>query len=298
MSDPVLDALDAALSSRPASPAADAPNAPDKASSPPQNDYVIDNNESLKTKQAKPNDFRYIYKGKNEEEEEKEGKRKNDSSLEISVSRLAFGAFGFSDTQAIEIVALAKAARETRWHLDHGERVPHELCAGCRRPMTLGQQTLELADNNRVHFPHGAAGYDCLIRHGDRWRRAAHDTIVRRPDRGWIAGAATVREKQELRAAAAHTAAQQRAHEDSLMQLLTRALGATQVSSLSYEMLRQYADAAGLGEGALARPIERLLNKGVVKRHDDGTGHPTYGPSATVESTAAADAVSAVRTTP
>jgi hypothetical protein len=46
------------------------------------------------------------------------------------------------------------------------------------------------------------------------------------------AGAATAREKQELRAEAAHAAARQRADEDSLTQLLTRALDAAPRRSL------------------------------------------------------------------
>lgn len=58
------------------------------------------------------------------------------------------------------------------WHLEHGERVPREVCAGCRRPFALGDEILDLADDNRVHFPSGGGGYDCLIRHGNRWRRA------------------------------------------------------------------------------------------------------------------------------
>jgi hypothetical protein len=65
-----------------------------------------------------------------------------------------------------------------RWHLAHGERVPRNICASCRRPITPGQQALDLADENCVHL---ADGYDCLIRHGDRWRRpsAGGDRAVR-----------------------------------------------------------------------------------------------------------------------
>jgi hypothetical protein len=70
---------------------------------------------------------------------------------------------------------LSGPTREMRWHLDHGERVPHDLCAGCRRPIAPGQETLNLADGNRVHL---ADGYDCLIRHGTRWRAAAPRAAV------------------------------------------------------------------------------------------------------------------------
>jgi hypothetical protein len=62
-----------------------------------------------------------------------------------------------------------------RWHLDHGERVPRDLCAGCRRPITAHQLALDLADDNRVHF---ANGCDCLIQHGERWRRTAREVIA------------------------------------------------------------------------------------------------------------------------
>jgi hypothetical protein len=82
-------------------------------------------------------------------------------------------ASGFSG-YAVENIDVAKARREMRWHLDHGERVPRDLCAGCRRPITPGQRVLDLADDNRVHF---ADGYACLIRHGERWRRRAREAI-------------------------------------------------------------------------------------------------------------------------
>ena len=54
------------------------------------------------------------------------------------------------------------------WHLDYGERVSREICAGCRRSIKPGQKALDLAD-----------GYECLIRHGERWRRAAREAIAR-----------------------------------------------------------------------------------------------------------------------
>jgi hypothetical protein len=57
---------------------------------------------------------------------------------------------------------------EWRWHMAHGERVPPDLCAGCRRPIGMAK-SLDLIDGARLHD----SGYDCLIRHGERWRRAA-----------------------------------------------------------------------------------------------------------------------------
>ena len=70
--------------------------------------------------------------------------------------------------------SLALAKDECRWHLDHGERVPRALCAGCRRPFVPGDDVLDLADDNRVHFD-----ADCLIAWGDRWRTAARTALTR-----------------------------------------------------------------------------------------------------------------------
>jgi hypothetical protein len=180
MSDPVLDALDAALSSSSASPA---PEALNKAAAPPKNDYVIDNNETLKAKQAKRPEFGISFREERKEEERKDEKTSAVAPLKDTDSRLAFGALGFTDTQAVEIIDLAKARREVRWHLDHGERVPRDICAGCRRPFRSPEVVLDLADDYRVHFPPGDNGYDCLIRHGERWRRTAREMIAR-SDRG------------------------------------------------------------------------------------------------------------------
>jgi hypothetical protein len=55
----------------------------------------------------------------------------------------------------------------------HGERVPQDLCAGCRRPIA-SSKALDLIDGNRVHF----AGDDCLVRHGERWRAAATRALI------------------------------------------------------------------------------------------------------------------------
>jgi hypothetical protein len=65
-----------------------------------------------------------------------------------------------------EAERLAWGDLQGRWHIEHGERVPAYLCAGCRRPIGEGE-VLDMIDGNRVH------NNACLIRHGDRWRDAA-----------------------------------------------------------------------------------------------------------------------------
>jgi hypothetical protein len=44
----------------------------------------------------------------------------------------------------------------------------------CRKPIGPDDTLLEFADGNRVHL---ADGYDCLIRHGTRWRAAARGAV-------------------------------------------------------------------------------------------------------------------------
>jgi hypothetical protein len=73
-----------------------------------------------------------------------------------------------------EAERLAWREVQWRWHRACGERVSRDLCAGCRRP--IGEaEALDLIDGNRVHI---ADESDCLIRHGDRWRRAAARALV------------------------------------------------------------------------------------------------------------------------
>jgi hypothetical protein len=68
-----------------------------------------------------------------------------------------------------EAERLAWAEMQSRWQMEHCERVPREICAGCRRP--IGTATaLDLIDGSRVHLHDGNP---CLIRHGKRWRAAA-----------------------------------------------------------------------------------------------------------------------------
>jgi hypothetical protein len=78
---------------------------------------------------------------------------------------------GYSRAQAER---LAWGELQNRWHLAHGERVPRELCAGCRRPIG-DAAALDLIDGNRVHH---AAGHDCLIAYGTRWRGPATAALV------------------------------------------------------------------------------------------------------------------------
>jgi len=75
-----------------------------------------------------------------------------------------------SRTNPADRAGLALAKIACSGHLDHGERVPRALCAGCRSPIAPGDDFLALADDNRVHFD---ADYRCLIAWGERWRSAA-----------------------------------------------------------------------------------------------------------------------------
>jgi hypothetical protein len=68
-----------------------------------------------------------------------------------------------------EAEKVAWADAQNRWHLQYGERVTRDICAGCRKPIG-GGRALDLIDGSRVHVVNGIA---CLIRHGNRWRTAA-----------------------------------------------------------------------------------------------------------------------------
>jgi hypothetical protein len=107
-------------------------------------------------------------------EEEKEGREKGSRSYR-GEARNGFN--GRDQEQGIDNYTKQESVAEMRRHLDHGERVPRHLCAGCRRPILPGDETLDLADDNRVHFPHGEDGYDCLIRWGETWRNAARQAL-------------------------------------------------------------------------------------------------------------------------
>jgi hypothetical protein len=64
-----------------------------------------------------------------------------------------------------EAAHIAWGEIENRWHMQHGERVPHWQCAGCRDPIG-GRAALTLADGNRAHLDK----LDCLLSFGERWR--------------------------------------------------------------------------------------------------------------------------------
>lgn len=66
--------------------------------------------------------------------------------------------------------ALAWAELENRWHMQHGERVDRQHCAGCRGRFTDDDPVLDLIDRNRVHHDDDHA---CLIWYGTHWRAAA-----------------------------------------------------------------------------------------------------------------------------
>jgi hypothetical protein len=72
-----------------------------------------------------------------------------------------------------EAEALAWGELENRWHAEHGDHIPRDLCAGCRKPIG-GAEALDLIDGNRVHF----ANNDCLIRHSCRWRGNATAALL------------------------------------------------------------------------------------------------------------------------
>jgi hypothetical protein len=72
---------------------------------------------------------------------------------------------------ASEAARIAWGEIEHHWHVQHGERLPHWQCAGCREPIG-GLSSLELADGNRVHFD-AAHGLGCLLAFGERWRAEA-----------------------------------------------------------------------------------------------------------------------------
>jgi hypothetical protein len=72
-----------------------------------------------------------------------------------------------------EAESLAWGEVLNRWHMRHGERVPRDLCAGCRRPIGSAK-ALDMIDGNRVHL----GDPDCLVRHGERWRADAMRALL------------------------------------------------------------------------------------------------------------------------
>ena len=73
-----------------------------------------------------------------------------------------------------EAEALAWGELQNRWHLEHGDRIPRDLCAGCRRPIG-DAEALDLIDGSRVHLTDTNT---CLIQHGNRWRANATRALM------------------------------------------------------------------------------------------------------------------------
>jgi hypothetical protein len=73
-----------------------------------------------------------------------------------------------------EAERLAWGELQSRWHIENGERVPRDLCAGCRKPIG-NARALDLIDGNRVHLDDQNV---CLIRHGNRWRAVARRALA------------------------------------------------------------------------------------------------------------------------
>jgi hypothetical protein len=73
-----------------------------------------------------------------------------------------------------ELVLIDMARTANRWHMARGERVSRELCADCRRPIR-NAEAHDMIDGNRIHITNA---YDCLIRHGERWRYTATTALL------------------------------------------------------------------------------------------------------------------------
>jgi hypothetical protein len=69
---------------------------------------------------------------------------------------------------------LAWGELQCRWHKEHGERVPADICAGCYRQIG-SRPALDVADGNRVH---DHTDHACLIEFGKRWRGAATRALI------------------------------------------------------------------------------------------------------------------------
>lgn len=67
-----------------------------------------------------------------------------------------------------EAARLAWGEMENRWHQAYGERIPCHVCAGCGK-LIGGLPALEVGHGMRVHI----GELDCVIRFGQRWRKAA-----------------------------------------------------------------------------------------------------------------------------
>jgi hypothetical protein len=73
---------------------------------------------------------------------------------------------------AAEAARLAWGELEDRWHRLHRARMPEWQCAGCGE-LIGGAAALDLADGARVHVE----TLNCVLRYGERWRRAATEAL-------------------------------------------------------------------------------------------------------------------------
>jgi hypothetical protein len=157
----------------------------------PDNGQGIDDNDNLKSSKTSPPPLQISLRARGAWQKKRE-ERGEEKTHKVSSTEWLTGLTG----EAIDNIYISQAAWEMRWHLDHGERVPPTLCAGCRRPFAPGDEVLELADGNRVHLGRGASsgpllrrdqpkedgppdGYACLIAWGERWRSAAHRALTK-----------------------------------------------------------------------------------------------------------------------
>jgi hypothetical protein len=80
---------------------------------------------------------------------------------------------GYYSRQEAERLAWGEVVNE--WHMTHGKRTPHDLCAGCLKSIDDAEELLDHADGTRTHL---ADGFECITEHGDRWRGAAEKALV------------------------------------------------------------------------------------------------------------------------
>lgn len=75
-----------------------------------------------------------------------------------------------------EAERLTWAKAENAWHRRHGTAPHRSICGGCGEPIG-DRNAIPLGDGAQVHWD--AAGVDCLIDYGKRWRGSAYAGLVR-----------------------------------------------------------------------------------------------------------------------
>jgi len=73
-----------------------------------------------------------------------------------------------------EAERLAWGELENRWHMQYGERISRDMCAGCRGPIG-NSVAIDLIDGNRVHSVPTTTAF---VQHGQRWRAAARRALI------------------------------------------------------------------------------------------------------------------------